>query len=476
MLQRACSTSRHVLADAPSTLFAALLFPTQALAHASDRGHILLLPTGHYLVGGAAAVAISFLALAVLPRRALGPLAARRLPLVMLPSSLPFWTNLASFAFLCVLIAAGIFGSRDPLSNPLPLAIWTMLWVGLTLIVGVFGNFWSWIDPWYAPVRMARRLFSKPHLAYPKALGYWPAVVLFAGFAWFELIDIAPDDPYRLAIAVASYWLLTFGCMLAFGYEPWSRQAEFLSVFFRMISRLGIIETARDASGRLRLALCAPAAKLWREEPLPLSGAVFLLAALGSVSFDGFSKTFAWLGLIGVNPLEYPGRSAVQGANTVGLLLFCAGLIALFLAAVSLGARVGKQFDRRVAAGRLVWSIVPIALAYHFSHYLTAFLVNAQYFVVALSDPFGLGWDLFGTAHMLVSAGITMGSESAWVIWNLQAFAIIAGHVLALVIAHALAAEPDAPPRTVWAELPLTLLMIGYTVFGLWLLSTPTAG
>jgi hypothetical protein len=467
VLQRGCCTSRHVIAAAPSTLFAALLFPSQALAHASDRGHVLLLPTGHYLVGGAVAVAVSFLALVFLPRQALVRIATWRLALLNLPPSLRFFTSLASCAFLCVLIAAGIFGSRDPLSNPLPLAIWTMLWVGLTLIVGLFGNFWSWIDPWYAPVRIARRLFSKPLLAYPRPLGYWPAVVLFAGFAWFELIDIAPDDPYRLAIAVASYWLLTFGCMLIFGHEPWSRRAEFLSVFFRMISRLGIVEAARDASGKLRLALSAPAAKLWREDALPLSGAVFLLAALGSVSFDGFSKTFAWLGLIGVNPLEFPGRSAVQGANTVGLLLFCAGLIALFLAAVFLGARLGKQLDWRVAAGRLVWSIVPIALAYHFSHYLTAFLVNAQYFVV--------GWDLFGTAHMLVSAGITMGSDSAWVIWNLQAFAIIAGHVLAVVIAHALAAEP-APPRKIRAELPLTLLMIGYTVFGLWLLSTPTAG
>ena len=30
---------------------------TDALAHASDRGHVLLLPTGHYLAGGALAVA-----------------------------------------------------------------------------------------------------------------------------------------------------------------------------------------------------------------------------------------------------------------------------------------------------------------------------------------------------------------------------------------------------------------------------------
>ena len=35
----------------------------------------------------------------------------------------------------------------------------------------------------------------KPLLPYPPWLGYWPAIVLFLGFAWFELIDIAPTIP-----------------------------------------------------------------------------------------------------------------------------------------------------------------------------------------------------------------------------------------------------------------------------------------
>jgi hypothetical protein len=92
-----------------------------------------------------------------------------------------------------------------------------------------------------------------------------------------------------------------------------------------------------------------------------------------------------------------------------------------------------------------------------------------------MSDPFALGWNLFGTANMQVGAGVVMGSEAAWTIWNLQAGAIILGHVMAVVIAHMLAhrLHPE-PRRAALAELPLTVLMIGYTVFGLWLLSTPT--
>ena len=42
---------------------------------------------------------------------------------------------------------------------------------------------------------------------------------------------------------------------------------------------------------------------------------IFILALLGTGSFDGFNETFVWLDLIGVNPLAFPGRSAVVGSR-----------------------------------------------------------------------------------------------------------------------------------------------------------------
>ena len=82
---------------------------------------------------------------------------------------------------LAVLVAAGFLGSRDPLSNPLPLTVWTLLWVGLTLVQGLFGNLWAWINPWYGPWRIVSALFGRspsdqPLLRLPLWLGMWPAV------------------------------------------------------------------------------------------------------------------------------------------------------------------------------------------------------------------------------------------------------------------------------------------------------------
>lgn len=454
-----------------------LVLPTPAFAHASDRGHVLLLPTGYYLIGGAFAVAVSFLVLALLPPDTLDRFWRRCLPLFTFSDGARIVISLISFAGLVILITAGFIGSRDPLSNPLPLVVWTLLWAGLTLLQGVFGDLWSWLNPWYGPWRLLSRLTGKGDEVarqLPQWLGCWPAVILFLAFAWFELIDPAPDDPARLAFAAGLYWLVTFVAMLVFGYDKWSRGGEFLGIFFSMVSRFAPV--ARDDDGRL--ALCWPGAKLLTAEPLPASGMAFLLLALSSVSFDGLSKTFFWLGLFGINPLEFPGRTAVIDSGTLGLGMTFALLTAVFLLAVFLGQRLARS-DRSLAqsAGLLVWSIVPIALAYHVAHYLTALLVDGQYAIAALSDPFARGWNLFGTADMQVEAGIVAGAGSAWWLWNVQAGAIILGHVLAVLVAHGLAwrLHPQ-PARAALSQFPLTVLMIAYTIFGLWLLATPTVG
>ena len=446
-----------------------------AFAHASERGHVLLLPTGYYLVGGALAVALSFPRLAFMRPAGLDPWRDFRLPLGAIPEPLRLLTSALSCAFLFMLIAAGLYGSPDPVHNPLPLTIWTLMWVGLTLVQGLLGNIWRWLDPWYAPCRAANTLLRRSEPAFDESrTSYLPALILFIAFAWFELVYIAPEDPPRLAVAVLSYWLVTFAFALMFGHDRWTRQGEFLTVFFNMIAKFGVVQPVSEGIRRIEFRL--PGATVSEARPLPVSGVLFLLANLAAVSFDGFSKTFLWLGSIGINPLEFPGRSAVTVQNTLGLFGAMLALAALFAVAVRAGEALAGQRGRQ-SIGLLVWSIVPIALAYHFSHYLTALLVDAQAALIALSDPFAKGWNLLGLSGSHVEAGIVMGHNAAWAIWNAQAAAIVAGHILAVLIAHMFALRLYGDTRAAaLSQLPLAVLMVAYTLLGLWLLSTPSAG
>src|SRR5690606_38521791 len=82
----------------------------------------------------------------------------RRKLLLRVPVDGKLTTSLVSFLLFCILIYAGFYGSRDPLANPLPLVIWTLLWVGLTLLHGAFGNLWAWLNPWYGAWQLLVRL------------------------------------------------------------------------------------------------------------------------------------------------------------------------------------------------------------------------------------------------------------------------------------------------------------------------------
>jgi hypothetical protein len=318
-------------------------------------------------------------------------------------------------------------------------------------------------------------------LCYPPWLGYWPAIVLFLGFAWFELIDIAPDHPERLAVAVGAYWLFTLIAVILFGEEAWLGRAEPFSVFFRFIGWLSPLiwtPAAPDDDTRQRLSLAMPGAALLERGALPPSGVLFILLTLASVTFDGLARTFWWLGLNGINPLEFPGRSGVLLINTAGLILTWEGLAVLYTAAVLLGwLLAGRPGKPAALLGTLVLSIMPISLGFHFSHYLTALLVNAQYAYAAASDPFGNGADLLSLGQFHVTTSFLNTYEGTRAIWNAQTAGIVTGHVLAVLLAHELARRSMPTRRAVvLSQLPLATVMVGYTLFGLWLLSTPVAG
>lgn len=445
------------------------------MAHTSERAFVLLLPTGYYLVGGALAVAASFAILTLVPPAPVERIVTARARLVRieLPDEAPL--SLLAFVILVILVAAGFAGSRDPLANPLPLTVWILWWVGVTLLHALFGNLWRWFNPWIGPFEFARRTLKlrDGRLLYPERLGYWPAIAAFLAFAWFELVYPAPDDPAILAKAVIGYSLITWTGMALFGARAWLERAEAFSVFFAFVARLAPL-----AVEERRLVVSWPGRRLIDGRLLSPSGILFVLLALATVSFDGLNRTFWWLGHAGINPLEFPGRSAVMDLNSIGLLGSWLVLAGLFLAAIWLGCRLeGAGRNALDVAGRLALSILPISIGFQFAHYLTIFLVNGQYASIALTDPFALGWANAHDRMHGVTTSFLANAADVSVIWNLQAAGIVLGHILAVVVAHAAVLHLVRARRQVLLlQIPLASLMVAYTLFGLWLLATPTAG
>jgi hypothetical protein len=64
-----------------------------------------------------------------------------------------------------------------------------------------------------------------------------------------------------------------------------------------------------------------------------------------------------------------------------------------------------------------------------------------------------------------------------WVVFTLQAGAVVLVHILAVLWAHLIATERFPDRRAALAsQWPLAALMVAYTLFGLWLLAAPAIG
>lgn len=441
------------------------LTPDLAYAHVAEQGFVLLLPTGAWSAAGVAVVVLTVLALAFMPERAARAMFAPRFFAAPETAALRTFTSLISTAALGALVIIGLDGPRNPLSNLMPLTLWTVFWIGLVTISGVAGDLWRWINPWTGLFRLIGP--ARPVVRLPESLGVWPAVVIMIGFFAFLLADIAPDDPARLAYLIGGYWLLTMIALYAFG-DAWMRQGEAASVLFALYGDLSAFRLSGPAG---------TGAPGWRllERPASLSAGVFALVLLGAGSFDGVNETFWWLAQIGVNPLEFPGRSAIVAPTLIGLAGAILGLIVVFALIVWIGlalthatARFGEAF------AVLALSLLPIACGYHIAHYLTAFLVSGQYTLAALSDPWATGADWLGIAPFYVTTGFFNHMDSVRVIWLTQAGAVVVGHVWSVLLAHRMALDlfPEGR-KAVLATAPLSAFMIGYTFLGLWLLAAP---
>lgn len=450
----------------PALLVAALLLPASALGHAAERMVILTLPTGHHFVGAALAVALTALAGAILPR--LPRLRSRvlfRLP-DRGPGTAASWI---AFALWLALIAAGFLGSHDPLLNPLVLAVWIGLWVALPLLTLVFGNLWHDISPWRAPAAALRSALGLRGTLGLARLGHWPAVLGFAGFAWLEIASLAPADPEGLARIALAYFVLVL--LLATLEGPgWLEDGEAFTLYFRLLARIAPLWSDRRDGHRAILA-GLPGTQVLTLPPLGPGGFAFVTLVLAAVSFDGLSESFLWLANLGLNPLEFPGRSAVVTANSLGLFAFWAGLAALIAATLAAGWHLdGRPGPFRAEARRATLALLPISAGYHAAHYLVALLTTGQYALMAANDPFERGWRLLGLPSNWVSFAFLSDPNAVATVWNLQVALITAAHLIAVILGLRLAGRASRP----LANLPLTLLMVLLTLFGLWLLSTPT--
>ncbi len=464
---------------------AALAFPQIAAAHAFGGGRTDL-PIPAWLFAWAASVVliISFFALSVLwkePRfeseqwRPWGGGLSRYL----LNRVTEVVAGLLGVSLLGFAIWTGLHGTEAPDRNFSLIFIFVTFWLGFPVVSVLLGDVFPPFSPWRAIGRAAGGGFQaltgqrSAHLPYPERLGRWPAAAGLVAFVWFELIYGAGGGvsvgltPRSAGVAALIYTAYTLTMMVIFGVEEWNRRGETFSVYFNMFSQLSVFEVRERRLGRRR---AFSGAAQWAAVPGSIA---LVVASIATTSFDGaqegvlksaINSTFdklvnAGLGLV----------SALRLDQSFYLALCLVGVAGLFLIGVQ-GMRTVRRAPPAPKLRRgFAHTLIPIAFAYLIAHYFSFFVFQEQaQFTYLLSDPLGVGSNVFGTAN----SGIDYAVLSARAVWYVQVAALVIGHVCGLTLAHdrALAYWDDyklASRSQVW----MLGVMVGFTSFGLYLLS-----
>ncbi|HXM83918.1 MAG TPA: hypothetical protein VN929_18635 [Burkholderiales bacterium] len=453
------------------------LAPAKAAAHAFAARYDLPLPLSLWLAAAGLTIALSFVVFALALRRG-GSASYPRLDLLRLPAAralarlaLHALRAVSVFVFV-VLIAAGLFGTQEPFRNLVPTFVWIAWWIGFTYLSATAGDLWALLNPWKAlyvwAEAIARRMRPAGRFglrrSLPEGVGVWPAAALLLAFGWIEIVWEGNAVPANIAVLALGYSLLTWTGMFVFGREAWLSSGEVFTVYFGWLARLAPSEVRASNAAACEWNLRPPAAGLLDPRPVSTSAAFFVIIMLATVTFDGLRET----------PLWAVSDSLWAAAATAGLLALPCLFALAILGACAWMAWLTRGDARPASAGELarlfVPTLLPIAFAYHVAHYLSYLLVAGQVVIPLASDPFGRGWDLFGTAHYKIAVGI-VGARFAW---YTSVIVIVLGHVLAMYVAHRLALERFSGPRIARrSQYPLAALMVGYTMLSLWILAHP---
>ena len=489
------------------------LFGSTANAHGFGERYDLPIPLSYFLIGAALAVALSFAAIGWFVRSSGSDPKYPRIN-VYRYSAMTFFCKiisrflgLISVFILFISIHSGLMGTSEVIENFAPVFVWIIWWVGVGYVVCIVGNVWLLMNPWMVIFNYWEQIFGK-HIGivdWPKKLDAWPALFLFLLFAWIENVHTASSQPFSLGILILIYSLLTWVGMILFGKHVWLTHGDPFYVLFNLFARFSATELrineTKDwcmqcSSGckeNLNLPDCVDCYECWantdsknkefclrpwsvglsRGERVTPAIMLFYVTALATVSFDGFSETPAWVEIQTVlwpviDPLPGPAAATIK---TIGIIFVPFIFTAIYLYVCGLISQMSRgqmaYVDIRM---RFVFSLVPIALAYNLSHNLSSLLITGQEIIPLLSDPYGVGWNLFGTSDFKINIAII----DARFIWVFSVIALVAGHIISVFTAHVIALRRTTSHSiAVRSQYPMLLLMVFFTAVSLWIVAQP---
>ncbi len=277
-----------------AAMLVVLATPGTALAHGIGGRADLPVPVSYFAVGAGIVIVATFVMLSTMwtePRLQAGPATGGR------PSQR--MTRLGSvlrgvgLAGLLAVVVAGLLDGTSGTRNVAPVLVFVYFWLVVPFVAAVAGDWWQWMNPWATiSHRLNRTRPEREDLV--ARWGVWPATAAFLAFTWLELVSPDASDPRTLAIAAIVYTAVVLAVGYVAGPRSGLRLIEAFHTYNGLIGSIAPLDLAPgDAPEASRISRRGwlrglPVVPEWR------GLWAFVVAMIGTVTYDGLSSTELW--------------------------------------------------------------------------------------------------------------------------------------------------------------------------------------
>jgi len=445
---------------------------------------------------------------------------------------LQFTFMFALLAGFGVIAYAGLFGTPVGGDNIGSTVTWLIWWTLIPVTMLVAARVWCFMCPWIAPGEWLQRLAfwnkGKRSLTLnkkaPKFMrNFWLITLLFVILTWMDFTYELANQPETTVYIAVAFVLLAVMVSLIFEKRTFCRSfcpvggvISAYSLAAPIELRNKDAEVCRHCKTRdcikgnekgyacpmmiypyaidrnTHCVLCTECAKtcpndnisinirrpfldifkeglgFLRTRDVSLSLSVISVVLLGAIPFHNLEMTSVY----GSLSASLTGGLGVNETVLQTVLFLMTGVIAVFIfLGCSWLARRGGGDSQYGTKRIFIWfalAFIPLAISSHVAHNYFHLLEEGAIIIPNLSDPFGFGWNLFGTA----GASVTLLSPT--IINNLQFLTIGFGFLASGYAMYRLSLNMFSRQGQAFRIMsPMLILLTGIASFYIWVLSIP---
>ncbi len=342
------------------------------------------------------------------------------------------------FIILLLLTVPGLINNEPAKTSITPLILWIFLWIAVPVLGLVFGDLYAKFNP-LALIMNREGVSSNVYFA----------SFLFLCLTWFELVWNKPGNPRHIGV-VFLVLLVVVSAVQKF-YNKTLIEVDPLLLLHHLYSKMRI--TNSKPVFRTLLNNISNLAQLKGIE-------YFILLMIGTVTYDGLRETTFWFDLFGSQTYQ-------TSFSTVAFLLMNLLIIVFYRFACYFAIRVsGEDLNLNEISLKFGHTMLPIAFAYHVTHYLSLLLFEFQTVIYRLNDPFGFGWNLFNVQEPEVNYFL-----EPIALWIIMVIVTLAGHMLSVVLAHDLSVKLFGHQKSDKTQYVFLFITVALTLQALFVLS-----